>query len=101
MPGARWRTVGSLLGSMSEQVAIPPSSALVITVVPSGANFLLVRVHGDAHELCVRVQKQSVMVRDFATRPGVEGCFRVTVGTPTENDEFLAALRAALPEVLA
>ena len=72
-----------------------------LTVVPSGANFLLVRVHGDAHELCVRVQKQSVMVRDFATRPGVEGCFRVTVGTPTENDEFLAALRAALPEVLA
>ena len=33
-------------------------------------------------------------------RPGVEGCFRITVGNPAENDEFLAAIREALPEVI-
>ena len=66
-----------------------------------GANFLLVRVDGDAHELCSRLLERDVMVRDFALRPGVEGCFRVTVGAPAENDEFLAAIRAALPEVVA
>lgn len=71
-----------------------------LTVVPSGANFLLVRVDGDAHELCVRLLDRGVLVRDFSSRPGIEGCFRITVGSPAENDEFLAAIRAALPEVV-
>ena len=71
-----------------------------LSVVPSGANFLLVRVDGDAHDLWRRLLERGVLVRDFSTRPGVEGCFRITVGNPAENDEFLAALRAALPEVV-
>jgi histidinol-phosphate aminotransferase len=71
-----------------------------LSVVPSGANFLLVRVDGDAHDLWRRLLERGVLVRDFSTRPGVEGCFRITVGSPAENDEFLAALRAALPEVV-
>ena len=33
-----------------------------------------------------------VLVRDFSSWPRVEGCLRVTVGTPAENDAFLAAL---------
>jgi histidinol-phosphate aminotransferase len=71
-----------------------------LSVVPSGANFLLVRVDGDAHELCRRLLERGVLVRDFSSRPGIEGCFRITVGSPAENDEFLAAIRAALPEVV-
>ncbi len=71
-----------------------------LSVVPSGANFLLVRVDGDAHDLWRRLLEQGVLVRDFSSRPGVEGCFRVTVGTRHENDEFLAAISAALPEVV-
>ena len=67
---------------------------------PSGANFLLVRVNGDAHDLWRRLLERGVLVRDFSSRPGVEGCFRITVGTPDENDEFLAAISAALPEVV-
>ena len=71
-----------------------------LSVVPSGANFLLVRVSGDAHDLWRRLLERGVLVRDFSSRPGVEGCFRITVGSPDENDEFLAAIRAALPEVV-
>lgn len=71
-----------------------------LSVVPSGANFLLVRVSGDAHDLWRRLLELGVLVRDFSSRPGVEGCFRITVGTPHENDEFLAAISAALPEVV-
>ena len=41
-----------------------------------------------------------VLVRDFSSWPRVEGCLRVTIGTPAENDAFLAALAATLPEVL-
>jgi len=71
-----------------------------LAVVPSGANFLLVRVNGDAHDLWRRLLERGVLVRDFSSRPGVEGCFRITVGSPEENDEFLAAISAALPEVV-
>jgi len=71
-----------------------------IDVCPSGANFLLFRVSGDAHELWKRLLEHNVLVRDFSSWPRIEGSLRVTVGTPEENDAFLAALRAALPEVV-
>jgi histidinol-phosphate aminotransferase len=32
------------------------------------------------------------------TWPGLDDCLRVTVGTPGENDRFLAALRSSLEE---
>lgn len=70
-----------------------------LTVHPSGANFVLVRVAGDAHELWERLLERGVLVRDFSRWPRVEGCLRVTVGTPAENDAFLDAIRATLPEV--
>jgi histidinol-phosphate aminotransferase len=44
--------------------------------------------------------KHDVLVRDFSSWPRIEGCLRVTVGTPEENDAFLAALGEALPEVV-
>jgi histidinol-phosphate aminotransferase len=71
-----------------------------IDVCPSGANFLMFRVAGDAHELWKRLLAQDVLVRDFSSWPRIEGCLRVTVGTPVENDAFLAALGEALPEVV-
>jgi histidinol-phosphate aminotransferase len=71
-----------------------------IDVCPSGANFLLFRVAGDAHELWKRLLARGVLVRDFSSWPRIEGCLRVTVGTPGENDAFLAALGEALPEVV-
>jgi histidinol-phosphate aminotransferase len=71
-----------------------------IEVCPSGANFLMFRVAGDAHELWKRLLAQNVLVRDFSSWPRIEGCLRVTVGTPDENDAFLAALGEALPEVV-
>jgi histidinol-phosphate aminotransferase len=67
-----------------------------IDVCPSGANFLLFRVHGDAHDLWKRLLARDVLVRDFSQWPRVEGCLRVTIGTPVENDAFLAALQEEL-----
>ena len=71
-----------------------------LTAVPSGANFVLVRVDGDAHDLWERLLEQGVLVRDFSSWPRVEGCLRITVGTPMENDAFLTALSTVLPEVV-
>jgi histidinol-phosphate aminotransferase len=70
-----------------------------VTALPSGANFVLVRVHGDGRALWQRLVDRGVLVRDFTRWPRLHDCLRVTVGTPEENDAFLAALRAALQEV--
>ncbi len=69
-----------------------------ITLYPSGANFLLLRAHGDGHALWERLVERGVLVRDFSSWPRLEHCLRVTVGTPEENDAFLAALRSALQD---
>jgi histidinol-phosphate aminotransferase len=83
---------GRLFAALAEMPGLAP--------VPSGANFVLFGVEGDAHDLWQRLLERGVLVRDFSSWPRVEGCLRVTVGTPEENDEFLAALGAVLPEVV-
>jgi histidinol-phosphate aminotransferase len=70
-----------------------------VTVFPSGANFLLFRVHGDGGALWQRLVDRGVLVRDFSRWPRLHDCLRVTVGTPEENEAFFTALRAALREV--
>jgi histidinol-phosphate aminotransferase len=70
-----------------------------LTVYPSGANFVLLRVHGDGHALWQRLVDRGVLVRNFSRWPRLDECLRVTVGTPDENDAFLAALREAVAEV--
>ncbi len=44
---------------------------------------------------------RGVLVRDCSGWPRLEDCLRVTVGTPEENDAFLAALRESVREVAA
>lgn len=64
---------------------------------PSDANFVLFRpTTRSAGAVWRDMVSSSVLVRDCSTWPGLDECLRVTVGTPTENDRFLAALRSAL-----
>lgn len=71
-----------------------------VTVWPSEANFLLVRVP-HAHELRDRlVRDASILVRDFSAAPGLADCLRITVGTPSENERLLAALKETIREEL-
>jgi histidinol-phosphate aminotransferase len=64
---------------------------------PSDANFILFRpTSRTAREVWDDLLASSVLVRDCSTWPGLDECLRVTVGTPAENDRFLASLRSAL-----
>ena len=70
---------------------------LAVDVWPSGANFVLFRPRTrDGAEVWRQLLDRSVLVRDFSQRPRLDGCLRVTVGTPHENDVFLSALREVL-----
>jgi histidinol-phosphate aminotransferase len=57
------------------------------TVVPSDANFLLFGVFPDAKAAWKSFLDGGVLIRDV----GIPGHLRVTIGTPAENDAFLAA----------
>lgn len=71
-------------------------AGLGVRVWPSAANFLLVRVPG-AHEVHRQLRdERSILVRDFSATPGLDGCLRMTVGTPQENDAVLSALAEIL-----
>ncbi len=63
-----------------------------VTPYPSGANYILLRVHGDGHAAWQGLVDRGVLVRDFSRWPRLAGCLRVTVGTRAENDRFLEAL---------
>ena len=68
-----------------------------VTVWPSSANFLLVRM-ADATAIRNRLRDEhSILVRDFSSAAGLEDCLRITVGTPEENDAVIAALTELLP----
>ncbi len=70
---------------------------LPVRAWPSDANFLLFRPSlKEAKEVWSDLLSASVLVRDCSDWPGLEGCLRVTVGLPEENDRFLAALRESL-----
>ncbi len=70
---------------------------LDVDVWPSGANFVLFRPRSiDGAEIWQRLVDRSVLVRNCSSWPRLEGCLRVTIGTPGEDDMFLAALEEAL-----
>jgi histidinol-phosphate aminotransferase len=63
-------------------------------VVETNASFVYFDVGEDAAEVARRIQAEGVIVRPL-TAWGAPNAIRVTMGTPTQNQRFLAALRKA------
>lgn len=63
----------------------------VLKVYPSDANFLLVRFR-DKDEAFAVLMSKGIIVRDRSSACHCEGCLRITVGTPEENDRVLEVL---------
>ena len=65
---------------------------------PSVTNFVLMRLPvADGQAVVRRVAELGVLVRGFA-HPRLRDALRVSIGTPAENECFLAALETALTE---
>lgn len=77
-------------------------AAMDLDVFPSGANFILFRPRSMAgRAVWQRLLDRNVLIRDCSGWPRLGDCLRVTVGTASENDQFLAALTGALsPEAV-
>jgi len=76
----------------SERVKVAASlESLGFSVVPSAANFLLFSgFTRPAAQIWEELVAAGILIRDV----GIDGFLRVTIGTPAENEQFLAALKA-------
>ena len=60
------------------------------TIYPSHANYHLIRTN-DAKRAHAQLLAHGVLVRRQDSLPGLEGCIRVSVGSPAENTAFITA----------
>jgi histidinol-phosphate aminotransferase len=71
-----------------------------VTAFDSAANFILFRLAGGtdaADRMFAALKARGILIKNRAhVHPLLAGCLRVTVGTPAENDAFVAALTASL-----
>jgi histidinol-phosphate aminotransferase len=63
----------------------------VLRVHCSDANFLLVRF-ADATQALRAGQMAGLIVRDFSKAPALDGCLRISIGTPDQNQRLMTAL---------
>lgn len=63
---------------------------------PSQTNFVLVRVGESAKAFVEAMGRRGILVRDSSGNPGCEGCVRITVGTPSQMEGVLRAIREAI-----
>jgi len=87
----RIRTILAERERMRLRLAAMPS---VLQVFHSDANFLLVRCR-DAQSTLEAGKSAGLLVRDFSNAPQLEGCLRISVGTPEQNERLLAAVEHA------
>ena len=81
-----------LLAGRAALQARLPALPIVAAVFPSDANFLLVRFRPAAAAVYEYLLGRGIVVRNRSRQPGCAGCLRLTVGTPAENEQLLAAL---------
>jgi histidinol-phosphate aminotransferase len=69
-----------------------------VQVYPSQANFLTFRLsNGGAQEVFDGLRQAGILIKNLHPAGGLlRECLRVTVGTPSENQRFIAALRGIL-----
>jgi histidinol-phosphate aminotransferase len=81
-----------------ERVARALRETDAVDVHPSVTNFLLFRLRaGKPADVHARFLEKGVLIRDVSMWPSNEGCLRVSIGTPEENERFIAAIAHALP----
>ena len=95
-PAVREAHVREILGERVRVAKALQESPSVLRVYPSDANFLLVKVT-DPDGLYAHLIERNIIVRDRSRIPGCEGCLRITIGTPSENDRLLRALGIEVP----
>ena len=88
-PDAQIAEIVSERGRVLEGLAKNP---VIRKIHPTDANFVLVEVD-EPRTIYDRLIGAGIIVRDRSRINGCEGCLRITIGTPEENDRLLETLK--------
>lgn len=88
-PDAQIAEIVSERGRVLEGLAKNP---VIRKIHPTDANFVLVEVD-EPRTIYDRLIGAGIIVRDRSRIKGCEGCLRITIGTPEENDRLLETLK--------
>ncbi|MDV7389986.1 aminotransferase class I/II-fold pyridoxal phosphate-dependent enzyme, partial [Arthrospira platensis SPKY1] len=83
--------VREILGQRSLLAQHLSGLGFVRRIYSSDANFLLVQVD-DPQAVYRFLARRGIIVRDRSSAPRCEGCLRITVGRPEENEQLFRAL---------
>jgi histidinol-phosphate aminotransferase len=84
--------IREIVNQREELIRLLSELPVVQKIHPSDANFLLVKVI-DARGIYNFLLEQGIVVRDRSKVELCEGCLRITVGTPKENNELVKELQ--------
>ena len=73
---------------------------LGLRAVPTSANFVYFEIDDSADAFAQRMQNEGVIVRSLVPW-GIPNGIRVTIGTPHQNEKFLAALKKIMRQAVA
>ena len=69
----------------------------IVELLPSDANYLLIRVK-DAADLCNKCRKSGIILRNQSHQPGLENSVRVSIGSHEDMQAFIAVVKGETPE---
>ena len=64
----------------------------IVELLPSNANYLLVRVK-DAADLCKKCRNSGIILRNQSHQPGLENSVRVSIGSHEDMQAFIAVVK--------
>ncbi len=94
-PNKLEREISTIIKEREKLASALNKLAIVITVFPSDANFLLVRFT-DAYFVYQNLIAQGIVVRNRAKEFNCDNCLRISIGTKNENEQLLKALKTII-----
>ena len=81
-----------IVARRKEVVAALAACPDIVELLPSDANYLLVRVK-DAADLCNKCRNSGIILRNQSHQPGLENSVRVSIGSHEEMQAFIALIK--------
>jgi histidinol-phosphate aminotransferase len=90
---ARLRPLVEAICAERDRLFVELASIPGLVPVQSQANFMVVRSTLEPKRIFAELLQRDILIRDVSAYPMLQDYFRVSVGTPEENDLLLSALR--------
>ena len=94
---AKLRPLVDAICAERDRLFVELASIPGLVPVQSQANFMVVRSALEPKRIFAELLQRNILIRDVSSYPMLQDYFRVSVGTPEENDLLLSALREILP----